>query len=91
MVNIVLLRGGIKDKNYLYNLILLKLWKLDYVFKSILVLCIYLIYLLFYGLTFTTLTKLNKYYVDLIPSIIDVYNKELFCIVDNIQSIELDF
>jgi len=33
----------------------------------------------------------NKYYVDLIPSIIDVYNKELFCIIDNIQSIELDF
>ena len=33
----------------------------------------------------------NKYYVDLIPSIIDVYNKELFCIVDNIQSVELDF
>ena len=33
----------------------------------------------------------NKYYVDLIPSIIDVYNKSLFCIVDNIQSIDLDF
>ena len=33
----------------------------------------------------------NKYFVDLIPSIIDIYNRELFCIVDNIQSIELDF
>jgi len=33
----------------------------------------------------------NKYYVDLIPSIIDVYNRKLFCIVDEIQSVELDF
>ena len=33
----------------------------------------------------------NKYYIDLIPSIIDVYNKELFCIVDELQSVELDF
>ncbi len=66
--------------------------KLDYVFKSILVLYIVLIYLLFYSITFQ-LFKIykNKYFVDLIPSIIDVYNKELFCIIDNIQSIELDF
>ena len=33
----------------------------------------------------------NKYYIDLIPSIIDVYNRQLFCIVDEIQTIELDF
>jgi len=31
----------------------------------------------------------NKYYIDLIPSIIDVYNRELFCLID--ESIELDF
>jgi hypothetical protein len=40
---------------------------------------------------FHNFNKKIKYYVDLIPSIIDVYNKELFCIVDNIQSVELDF
>jgi len=33
----------------------------------------------------------NKYYVDLIPSIIDVYNRQLFCIVDEIQTVEIDF
>jgi hypothetical protein len=33
----------------------------------------------------------NKYFVDLIPSIIDVYNRKLFFIVDEIQSVELDF
>jgi hypothetical protein len=33
----------------------------------------------------------NKYYVDLIPSIINVYNRKLFFIVDEIQTVELDF
>ena len=31
----------------------------------------------------------NKYYIDLIPSIINIYNRELFCLIDD--SIELDF
>ena len=40
---------------------------------------------------FHNFNKKNKYYIDLIPSIIDVYNRQLFCIVDEIQTIELDF
>ena len=33
----------------------------------------------------------NTYYVDLIPSIIDIYNRKLFCIIDEIETVELDF
>jgi hypothetical protein len=35
--------------------------------------------------------KNNKYCIDLIPSIIDMYNKKLFYMIDEIENYEIEF